>query len=71
MTLPVTFALALVFAGLTALFGWLGARSPDLMRGPRLLPYRFLMLGSAAFTVMLLVHLVNLAGVHTGQGSIY
>ena len=30
------------------LFGWIGARKPDPMRGPRLAPYRFLMLLFAA-----------------------
>ena len=49
------------------LFGWIGARKPDPMRGPRLAPYRFLMLLFAAVVLMMLVHLANLAGLHTGR----
>lgn len=67
MSLTLTLALLASALGLTAAFGWLGARPPDLRRGPRLLPYRFLMLLSAAAGVMMLVHLVNLMGVTTGQ----
>jgi hypothetical protein len=37
------------------------------MRGPRLAPYRFLMLVSAAVVLIMIVHLVNLAGFHTGR----
>ena len=62
----VTLSLLAVSLGLTLLFGWLGARPPDLRRGPRLAPYRFLMLLGAAACLLLLVHLVNLAGVETG-----
>lgn len=57
------FAAALV----SALFGWLGARKPDPARGPRLAPYRFLMLLFAAVVLMMAVHLVNLFGFHTGR----
>lgn len=67
LTVPVTLAVAFAAALLAALFGWLGARKPDPMRGPRLAPYRFLMLVSAAVVLIMLVHLVNLAGFHTGR----
>ena len=67
MSLPTTLAALAVALGLTAAFGWLGARPPDLHRGPRLAPYRFLMLLAAAACLVLLVHLVNLAGVETGR----
>ncbi len=63
----VTIAVALGAALFAALFGWLGARKPDPARGPRLAPYRFLMLASAAVVLMMVVHLVNLAGFHTGR----
>lgn len=68
MSLPLTAALLAVAMGLTVLFGWLGAQPPNLQRGPRLLPYRFLMLLAVAGGVLLLVHLVNLLGVTTGRG---
>ena len=67
MSLFATLAALGVALGLTALSGWLGARPPDLHRGPRLLPYRVLMLLCAAACLLLLVHLVNLAGVDTGR----
>ena len=52
---------------MSALFGWLGARKPDPSRGPRLAPYRFLMLLFAAVVLLMVVHLINLAGFHTGR----
>ena len=67
MSLQVTLAALIVALGATALFGWLGARPPDLHRGPRLAPYRFLMLLGAAACLLLLVHLANLAGIETGR----
>ena len=67
MTLLATLATLGVALGLTALSGWLGARPPHLQRAPRLPPYRCLMLLCAAACLLLLVHLVNLAGVDTGR----
>ena len=67
MSLPVTLSLLTAALGLTVLCGWRGARPPDLHRGPRLAPWRFLMLLSAAGAMLLLVHLVNLLGVRTGR----
>ena len=66
-TLPVTLLSAAVGVGLTVLCGWRGARPPDPARGPRLVPWRFLMLLSAAWVLLMLVHLANLVGVHTGR----
>ena len=65
-TLPVTLGAAAAGALLAALFGWLGARPPDLQRGPRLLPWRFLMLLACAWTLFMLVHVANLLGMQTG-----
>lgn len=45
-----------------ALAGWRGARAPDPRRGPRMIPWRFLMVLSAAFASLLLVHLGTLFG---------
>jgi hypothetical protein len=67
MSLTLTLLLAAAFVA-TALFaGWRGARPPDPMRGPRLVPWRFLMTLSACGALVLVVHLVNLLGVHTGR----
>jgi hypothetical protein len=65
--MPVTLSIAVGAALLALLFGWLGARKPDPSRGPRLAPYRFLMLAFAAVVLLMVVHLVNLAGMHTGR----
>ena len=67
MDVEITIAIAVVAALIAAAFGWLGARKPDPARGPRLAPYRFLMLAAAAVVLMMIVHLVNLAGFHTGR----
>ncbi len=48
------------------LCGWRGARPADPARGPRLVPWRLLMLFSACGAVLLLVHLLNLLGLRTG-----
>lgn len=69
MDLTSTLAVAATAGALTGLFGWMGARAPDLRRGPRLLPYRFLMVLSATVLILMLVHLVNLAGVPTGSAT--
>lgn len=67
MSLGVTLLAAAALALLTVLFGWLGARPPSPHRGPRMAPYRFLMLLCAAGVLMMLVHLANLAGMVTGR----
>ena len=67
MNLQVTVALllsALAFGGFCA---WRGAQPPDLIKGPRMVPYRFLMVMSAAAAMLFLVHLVNLLGYTTGR----
>jgi hypothetical protein len=66
-TLPVTLGAAAAGALVAALCGWRGARPPDLQRGPRLAPWRFLMLLAGAWTVFMLVHAANLLGVTTGR----
>jgi hypothetical protein len=67
MEWPATLIAAAVAAVLTALFGWAGARAPDPRRGPRIVPYRFLMVLSATVLVLIVVHMVNLAGMMTGR----
>lgn len=67
MSLPVTLGLAALSAALAFACGWMGARHPDPHRGPRLVPYRFLMLVFAALCLAMLVHLANLAGIATGR----
>ena len=67
MTLPVTLLVAAALAALTAFAGWRGARPPNPMRGPRMIPWRAIMVTAAAFLLVVIVHLVNLMGVKTGR----
>jgi hypothetical protein len=67
MDLKVTIAAAAGFLALGVLCGWLGARPPNPHRGPRLIPYRAIMVACAVGVLMMLVHLVNLLGVTTGR----
>lgn len=68
MSWRITLVLALISAAAAIFAGWRGARPPDFRRGPRLLPWRFLMMLAGAAAVLLLVHLVNLFGLSTGGG---
>jgi hypothetical protein len=67
MGLTSTLWLAAACAAAALFAGWRGARPPNLMRGPRLIPWRFLMMLSASGAVVFVVHLVNLLGVSTGR----
>ncbi len=60
MSLDETEIFAAAALVLTVLFGWLGARPAAFTAGPRLVPWRFLMLAAFATMVALLVHVVNL-----------
>jgi hypothetical protein len=60
MSLVPTVILAACALALTVLFGWLGARPVNPLRGPRLVPWRFLMLLAFLAMVLALVHLVAL-----------
>lgn len=67
MSLNLTLALAAVALAVAVISGWLGARPPNIVRGPRMIPYRFIMLLATAMLLFLVVHLVNLMGVTTGR----
>ncbi len=66
-SLPVTLVSAAVGLGLAVLCGWRGARPPNPHKGPRMIPWRFLMLLAAAWVLLMVVHLANLMGVETGR----
>lgn len=67
MTFQVTLALAAAFLALAVFAGWRGARPPDFAKGPRLAPWRFIMLLAAAGALLMIVHLANLLGMSTGR----
>lgn len=65
--MPITLAATAFFAALAVFAGWRGARPPDLARGVRMIPWRPIMVFSAAGVLLMLVHAVNLMGFHTGR----
>ena len=72
LTLPVTVILLAVSSLLTIGFGFMGARPHDLRRtGPRMIPWRFLMMLSFTAALVMLVHLLNELGFTTGNARPY
>lgn len=67
MDLISTLVIGFALLGLGLVSGWRGAKPPNLAAGPRLIPWRGIMLTCAAIDLMLLVHLANLLGVQTGR----
>ena len=68
MSLRLTLLLAASLLGITFFAAWRGARAPDPLKGPRMVPWRLLMLLAAALAMLMMAHLANLAGLSTGQG---
>lgn len=52
---------------LTVLFGWLGARPSNPAKGPRMAPWRPMMMATAMATLLLAAHALNLMGIKTGD----
>jgi hypothetical protein len=65
MDLPTTIATCIGLLALAATAGWMGARPPNLHRGPRMVPWRFIMLLSAAGLLGALTWLASLLGLTT------
>lgn len=62
MSLTTTLILLGVAVAVMVFCGWRGARPPDPRKGPRMMPWRFLMIGAAAVAMLLLIHLTTLFG---------
>lgn len=67
MTFTVTLGLLVLVLAIALFSGWRGAQAPNPIKGPRLMPYRLIMVTAAAAALVLLVHLVNLLGIKTGR----
>lgn len=67
MSLDVTLAASLALLILAAFAGWRGSRPSDPMKGPRLVPWRLIMVTASALALVFIVHLVNLLGMTTGR----
>jgi hypothetical protein len=62
MGIPATIAICAALLVLAVIAGWRGARPPNVHRGPRMIPWRFVMLLSAAALLGMLTWLVRLLG---------
>ena len=62
MDLTLTLILLAASLALTVFAGWRGAQPPNLIKGPRMVPWRFLMVLGAALVMLLLIHLATLGG---------
>jgi hypothetical protein len=62
MSWTMTLILAAVMLAIAVACGWRGAQAPDLVRGPRLFPYRLVMVLSSALLFFLVVHMAGMAG---------
>lgn len=71
MDLTATIATAVVLLLLAVLCGWRGARPSNVLKGPRMIPWRPLMMVCVVAFMLMLVHLVNLLGVETGNQTRY
>ncbi|MFZ5670801.1 MAG: hypothetical protein ACOY4K_15040 [Pseudomonadota bacterium] len=65
MSLTATLVLTAVLVAVGVFAGWRAARPPDLVRGPRMAPWRAIMMISAAGVLVALVHLASLLGLKT------
>jgi hypothetical protein len=68
VSLSLTLILLIACLAVTVFTGWRGQRPPDLTKGPRMAPWRFLMLLFGAISFLLAVHLAALFGIaHPGS----
>ncbi len=55
-----------VASALAIFCGYMGQRPMDLKRGPRMVPWRFLMLLMVLAALMMAIHVLGLFGIRTG-----
>jgi len=67
MDWPITLALTAAALAVAVFAGWRGAQPYDIARGPRMFPWRWIMVFAAAVVLFLIVHMLNLAGANTGR----
>lgn len=68
MDMSLTLAICAALLAVAVFAGWRGARPPNPHRGPRLMPWRFIMLLAAAGLLPLLLHVASLVGLTTDRG---
>ena len=62
MTAGLLFAIALAFAALAGFAGWRGARPPNPMKGPRMIPWRPIMVVCATAAILCFATAERMAG---------
>ena len=62
MSASLTLTLLAAAIAVAVFSGWRGARPPDLSKGPRMIPWRFIMLLGAMMVFLLAIHLAALLG---------
>ncbi len=67
MDLLTTAVIAVAALLLTVFCGWRGARPINVLKGPRMMPWRPLMVAGAVVTLLLTAHILNLLGMKTGD----
>jgi len=67
MDMPLTLSIGGAFLALALFAGWRGSRPPDLAKGVRMIPWRWVMLFSTTGVLIMMVHVVNMLGVKTGR----
>ena len=67
MDLTTTAIAALAALAFAVFCGWRGARPLNVLKGPRMVPWRPLMVAGAVVTLLLTAHILNLLGVKTGD----
>jgi Kef-type K+ transport system membrane component KefB len=71
MDLTLTLAASALFLVLAVVCGWLGARPINVLKGPRMVPWRPLMMVCVVALMLMMVHLANLLGFQTGNQPRY
>lgn len=62
MDLSLTLLISMGLFAVALFAGWRGSRPPNPHRGPRLVPWRLIMVTAAAGLLPLLVHMASLLG---------
>lgn len=71
MNLTATAISLILLLALAVFCGWRGARPANILKGPRMVPWRPLMMICVVAMMLLMVHLLNLLGLQTGAQPRY
>ena len=63
MDIATTLSGLIACVGMAVFSGWRGAQAPNPAKGPRLIPWRFLMVLTATVAVLFAAHALTLTGI--------